>query len=71
MNSYTTSKLIPRENISYKPYACLTEFKKDTYISSGDVGFPKLKTIDVAQLLQTKSVYVSGMMSGKNLFKDF
>ena len=31
-----------------------------TYFLIGDVGFPKLKTIDVAQLLQTKSVYVSG-----------
>ena len=31
------------------------------FYAAGDVGFPKLKTIDVAQLLQTKSVYVSGM----------
>ncbi|XP_028402827.1 guanine nucleotide exchange factor DBS-like [Dendronephthya gigantea] len=30
------------------------------FVGEGDVGFPKLKTIDVAQLLQTKSVYVSG-----------
>ena len=26
----------------------------------GDIDFPKLKTIDVAQLLQVKAVYVSG-----------
>ncbi|XP_046852419.1 guanine nucleotide exchange factor DBS-like isoform X2 [Xenia sp. Carnegie-2017] len=30
------------------------------FLNEGDVDFPKLKTIDVAQLLQVKSVYVSG-----------
>lgn len=41
--------------------------KNKIFIFLGDVGFPKLKTIDVAQLLQTKSVYVSGMVWGGNL----